>query len=1619
MGNIKRRSKKILIILTILAMLMNIFPNVFLIYASNQDDFGTLILRKGYYDENDKIFALELCVKDMTFIATDLTFTYPSNSMQIIRYEDYLDNGEVKAASRVNQAIKDNSEITGATIDSMSEINQATGEIHTIVSVASTGGSSEPYDATGKEVVLATIYLHITDELLEVFDLKTEMFNLSTDKYFCVLNGDETESTDTNIFKVEGFDGTSLPTVSTLSVTKNPTEGKQYIHGDTIDLTGGQLTAIYTDGSQKVISMLDENVTIKTGEKEGAIADCNNKKITFEYENVIAELDVDVIDIVDKIVFFDRDNVLSGLEFLDGDEIPKEDLFIKTITKSGVEKEITLSDSKITLNSDFADVSKIDNPYFDAILVEYSGIQKIEITYQDDNVTQKTNFDIVVNDVVGQIKISDTNAPIKDYIVNDEFVKTGAIVVIGERTGATFGEVDMSSDNVLVTQIDGTKVDLTKHATDKELKVAYGGKETSYKINVKNTVKSIRVNMPEEVLELKHDKELEASDFAGITITEIMADGTDGNTIPLNFSWIDTTEYNSTTVEKQVLEIKYPYEDKYISDSISVKVKDELKSISIRNLKTEYVYKDKLDYTGAELYVEYVSGIIGPLLLEDDILTHTFNSSIIGEQDVVFTYDDDENSVNTTIRVNVKRGTLQAPSVSKLTIIEGQPLSEIASKLPVTEYGSVVWENPNETLKAGETKQVNAVYKMNDTYKDFYNDVALKVEVEAETKEVKSIAIETNPKLDYYEGQKFDATDLVLIATYTDGTTAKITTGYTIVGADEVLKTENNAITTKKITIKYKNLEPIELTITINPDIITGIKLNDENAKTTYKYNEELDLSNITVEKIMASGIEQNPVPITDSAVTISHNYDKTKLNDPQIINITYEGYTKQLIVKVEDYIAKIDISDETRGKLEQDYKYGDNILEKIAETINMNIYMASDITNPILKEITNNNIFADTTKLGEQIAKIKYQEQEISFKINVKDYVSGIEIVKEPTKKVYKINETLDLTGLIVRDVMASEETEAKKDTTLTEDKYTVSALDTSTEGLKEVTITRKDENVATVKFNVIVIKPDENMEIQINTLPTENTKYGKELNLVGGSIIVKPKGSTEGTIIPMTDESITVTGYDPYQKGQQEVTIKYIYEEVVDGEVVEKTLETSLPIVVVDYRTDNIKMTMLPGKLTYKFGEELDVTGGEVARLMASGTAFARSPLTMQMVSGYDPNKEGTQTITVKYFDAITTFTVTVVNNIYNISMNTNPTKTEYKYGEDLIVDGATIKVVKDSGTQIAPVTLDMVKGYDKNKEGQQTITISYKGYTTQFTVIVGKKPANPSDKPENKPGDNTNGNNGSNNNVINKVEYIVVFKDYDGTLLKREIVKQGEEATPPTVAKRKGYKFVGWDKDFSKIEMDMIITAQYEEIKLSSITLPNIPEITVGEELDLSNIKMDIFDEDGNKIKEIQITKDMISGFNPNKVGVQEVTVTYIDENGEVYKDTFKVNVKKATQTLGEKDKNEETSDLKEVVLPAIIGIIVTGLLLLLIATITKTNVEVYVTTKEGKKLIGKQKLGKSNKTINLDEYKNQMEGADTIELVINSKTVKALENEEIEVVINNETKQYPINETIVIK
>ena len=348
-----------------------------------------------------------------------------------------------------------------------------------------------------------------------------------------------------------------------------------------------------------------------------------------------------------------------------------------------------------------------------------------------------------------------------------------------------------------------------------------------------------------------------------------------------------------------------------------------------------------------------------------------------------------------------------------------------------------------------------------------------------------------------------------------------------------------------------------------------------------------------------------------------------------------------------------------------------------------------------------------------------------------------------------------------------------------------------------------------------------------------------------------------------------VTITGFDSSSLGEKTITVTYKEDN--------KTVSTTFKIEIIEKEVKDIVLTP-PTKVKYVEGQSLDLTGGKVIVSYNDDTS-EEIDLTSDMISGYDKDHLGKQTITVTYQGKTATFEVEVIKKeATKIELVTLPDKVEYIRGQKLDPDGARIKVTYNDGdTKIIDVTEKMCSGFDSSSLGQKTVTITYENKTVSFTVNV--------------------------------VERILTLITTDGAI-KTEYI----EGQPLDISNLKVIALYNdGTSEVIDASMDMIsgydanvigkqtITVTYKgktttfeiNVKAKSVTKievtsPNELEYIEGQGLDLSGGKVKVFYDNGTS-EEISLTDDMISGYDASIVGKQTIIVTYQGKTA-----TFDVNV-----------------------------------------------------------------------------------------------------------------------------
>lgn len=385
----------------------------------------------------------------------------------------------------------------------------------------------------------------------------------------------------------------------------------------------------------------------------------------------------------------------------------------------------------------------------------------------------------------------------------------------------------------------------------------------------------------------------------------------------------------------------------------------------------------------------------------------------------------------------------------------------------------------------------------------------------------------------------------------------------------------------------------------------------------------------------------------------------------------------------------------------------------------------------------------------------------------------------------------------------------------------------------------------------------------IEVKTLPgkTEYVK-GAALDLTGG-VITAYMSNGETKEIQMTDPEVTASGFDGASVGTQTVTVAYkgktaAFDVNVKDREVTSVAWLAMPETEIIEEQD-LSTALANAKITaaYDDGETEEVAVTEV------------------MCTGFDKTKIGTQTVTVTYGGKELTFDITVnEKQLTGIAVKTAPVKTEYVEGTGLDVSGGVITASYDNGkTEDIDLTEDMISGYDNTSVGTQTITVTYGGKTASFQVTVKEKSLEsiaittaPSKTTvlEGKELDVTDG---------------VITASYDNGTTKT--VNMTNSMISGFDASKAGNQTVtvSYEENGITKTTTLEVTVQAKSIaKVELVSGPDKATVLEGKELDLTGAKINVIYDNDTVDENIEVTSDMISGFDKSVVGTQSVTVTY---------------------------------------------------------------------------------------------------------------------------------------------
>jgi hypothetical protein len=1098
------------------------------------------------------------------------------------------------------------------------------------------------------------------------------------------VDSDVTSATKTQTFKTNLKVSLSNPTQS-IAIKQNPTK-TEYGYGDTIDLSNGKITITKANGDTEEKALTDSSV--KVTETDGSAVDLS--KVTFGKDNTATKTIKVTYDGKDTTYQIKITNKITGIKMhttpkaqynvndaldLTTDGSNPGEILVTRQTGTPSVVSITESNVKVTGFDSSKENTKLP----------------LTVSYTENGETKTTTYDVSIKDTVTAVSMK--NTPKTEYKYNEPLDLINGTISVTKGSGTK----DIAITDNMVSGYNPTKLG------KQTITITYGGKTTSYEVNVKDYVTGISIN-PNAITGTYNDEIEKLINDNDISYTVTYAKAGAKSPVALTESMV--TGYNKKSLTDQNSTVTYTDQDtnsytngKTFTTNLSVKLKNEISKVTItKPTKTEYNHGDQIDLTGGKITVTYTDGTTKEEPITSAVITEKDGGSLNMNPTISEYGKDNKVSKTLTLKYTANNGIIGTASypITITNTIQSVAIETLPTKVKynVKETLDTTGGRLKITRATGTTETIDITKEMISGFDSSKENTKLPLTISYTENGVTktttftisvedpiiSMEIKTTPKTEYKYGEPLDLSNGIITIVRPSGPEEKQITEEMVTGY------EPTKIGEQELTIKYGGQE-LKYKVNVK-DYITGIILTPP-TKVKYEYGEALDLTGGNIQEVMASGATTSQVALTDSQITIS-GYNP-KQEGAQTIDVIYKGQKEQFGVIVENNIQSIIMK--TTPKTE--YKYGEplNITGGTIETIRSN--GAKETINITTSMVTGYN----PNKIGKQKITVTYKDKTTSYEVDVKDYIEDIDIVK-PNKLVYKIGEKIDLTDGKVKPIMASKT--ATTPVAMTNSEVQIEGFDTSTEGAKTIKVTYKGY---TKSFGITVINQTSSMTIK--TLPNKlEYKYGEQLDLTGGTIEFKQGNETK--ILNITKDM--VTGYNSKKIGNQTLTVTY------------EGLTQEFIVNVKDYIT-KLKLEK-PEKTDYEYGENLDLTGGTISIITASGKVDEKTDMTASMISGYDKTKEGTQTITVEYKGLQGKFQVSVKDKIKAISLNNEPNKINYKNGEALDITGATIDIIKSSGINTIPVTYEMISGYNPQNSGLQVVTITYKGFKTKFLVLVAEK-------------------------------------------------------------------------------------------------------------------------------------------------------------------------------------------------------------------------------------------------------------------------------------------------------
>jgi len=454
-------------------------------------------------------------------------------------------------------------------------------------------------------------------------------------------------------------------------------------------------------------------------------------------------------------------------------------------------------------------------------------------------------------------------------------------------------------------------------------------------------------------------------------------------------------------------------------------------------------------------------------------------------------------------------------------------------------------------------------------------------------------------------------------------------------------------------------------------------------------------------------------------------------------------------------------------------------------------------------------------------------------------------------------------------------------------------SVKELSVDQLRRSTIdtTKIGTQTFTVSYNAL--RTTKSVVVQEGKVASLKATYTKEKPLFVGDTLKMSDLGLEVTYengfkrtVPV--EESWVSGFDTETAGTKTLTIHY------------GTESTQIMLSVLEIQLASIAIKNPPTKQIYVLGEAFIEDGLVVEGTYNNGTTAILSR-DAYSITGFDSTKvTEEQIITVLSQGKEATFTIAIKSRVVvSLAVKTLPKQMVYVQGQSISLEGLVLEgTYNDEQVASIPLSEILIKPYDNEQLGVQTITLQVDGITIALEVTFIKKVVSSIDittKPtmvQYIQGQSLN---------LEGLEVTATYNDGEKRILgQEEFSITGFNSSVPVVAQ---VITVTFEKVQATFRVEILAK------KLTALAVKTLPTKTVyveGQSLDLQGLILEGTYNDGN-VETVDVALLTVTGYDKNTLGEQTITIA-VDE----VKTTFTVEViqKVVTNVAITKEPNKTT-------------------------------------------------------------------------------------------------------------